>query len=85
MDQQLRVTLWVNIWLLILLPSISYTKFPRSEMSHPAYRGVMVGAYQGCFFLGTSECAINPLYYTVTYDDASVKLSLPGSNMGWHS
>ncbi|EGO28066.1 hypothetical protein SERLADRAFT_447278 [Serpula lacrymans var. lacrymans S7.9] len=23
------------------------------EMAHPAYRGVMVGAYQSCFFLGT--------------------------------
>ncbi|KAH7921078.1 general substrate transporter [Leucogyrophana mollusca] len=23
------------------------------EMAHPAYRGIMVGAYQSCFFLGT--------------------------------
>jgi hypothetical protein len=27
------------------------------EMSHPAHRGLMVGAYQACFFLGTSKCA----------------------------
>ena len=33
------------------------------EISHPAYRGVMMGLYNGCYFIGAivSTCASTPL------------------------
>lgn len=37
-------------------PAVSYTV----EMSYPAYRGVMMGLYNGCYFIGAivSTCMI---------------------------